>query len=254
VAPYRTARVVCVACLCPWSWLAALWARAGMPWVLGYALSRQALHGGKATQDTSDAQNRAVWLRGGLLPPADGSPAAMCATRELRRRRRPRMRTRMATHHNAHTRSRRRTVPGIGERLRVVRLSDIHDRQRFPRVPACVSYCRLVQGAQASASQRYGTSGTKIGPADLTWACSAAAVVFLRHHSAGQQELPRLAQTPGQGHAVTGCAPQWARAGDDRLRRQTVFARQTWLHGERSGCARRLTGQSGDEAQDGARS
>jgi transposase len=47
----------------------------------------KAIHGGKATNDTIDAQKIAVLLRGGMLPQAYVSPAEMRATRELSRRR-----------------------------------------------------------------------------------------------------------------------------------------------------------------------
>src|SRR2546422_5863547 len=76
VAPYREDVVVWVACLFTWDWLADLCARAGMPCVLGHALSMQAIHGGKAKNDTIDAQNIAVLLRGGMRPQAEVSPAA----------------------------------------------------------------------------------------------------------------------------------------------------------------------------------
>ena len=46
------------------------------------------------------------------------------------------------------------SVPGIGQILRVVLLYEIHDMSRFPRVQDCVSSCRLVQCAQASAGKR----------------------------------------------------------------------------------------------------
>ena len=65
------------------------------------------------------------------------------------------------------------------------------DRARFPRVQDGVSAGRWVKGAQESAGKRYGTSGTKIGKAYLTWAFSAAAVLFLRNHPAGQKSLAR---------------------------------------------------------------
>jgi transposase len=65
-----------------------------MPFVLGHALSLKAMHGGKATNDTSDAQKIAVVLRGDMLPQASGSPAAMRATRDLLRRRMHLMRKR----------------------------------------------------------------------------------------------------------------------------------------------------------------
>jgi transposase len=50
--------------------------------------------------------------------------------------------------------------------------------QRFPRVQAFVSSCRLVKCAKASAGTRYGTSGQKIGNAYLTWVFAEAAVLF----------------------------------------------------------------------------
>jgi hypothetical protein len=65
-----------------------------MPFVLSHALSMPAIHGGKATHDRIDAHTSAVRLRGGMLPQASAYPAAMRATRDLLRRRMPRMRTR----------------------------------------------------------------------------------------------------------------------------------------------------------------
>jgi len=66
VAPYRQDRVVAVECIFTWYWLAALWADEGMPCVLGPALSMQAIHGGKATNDKSDSQKIAALLRGAM--------------------------------------------------------------------------------------------------------------------------------------------------------------------------------------------
>src|ERR687887_377435 len=70
VAPYREDLVVCVECIFTWYWLADLCARAGIPFVLGHALSMKAIHGGQATNAKIDAQKIAVLLRGGRLPPA----------------------------------------------------------------------------------------------------------------------------------------------------------------------------------------
>ena len=95
----------------------------------------------------------------------------------------------------------RRTVPGIGEILRLVLLYALHDLQRFPRLPDFVSYCRLVKGAKASAGKRDGPAGTKIGKAYLTWAFSEAAVLCLRAHHAGQKYLTRLEKKHGKGTA-----------------------------------------------------
>ena len=58
-----------------------------MPVVLGHALSRKAIHGGKAKHDTSEAHTMAVLLRGGMMPPASVYPAERRATRDLLRRR-----------------------------------------------------------------------------------------------------------------------------------------------------------------------
>lgn len=297
IAPYREDLVVCVACIFTWYWLADRCAREGMPCVLGHALSMQAMHGGKATNDRIDAQTSAVSLRGGMLPQASVYPAAMRAARDVLRRRIPLMRTRaeLLTHsqhtksqytwpemgkqiaykanrdgvaerfadpavpksmevdlalidhddrllrdraltilttaqqHDANTRYLLRTVPGIGEIVRLVLLYEIHDIDRFPRVQDCVSYCRLVKCAKASAGTRDGTSGTKIGHASLTWAFSEAALLFLRNHPHGQQSLTRLEQKHGKGQALTVLAPTLARAASSMLQRQTALHRQHFL-------------------------
>jgi hypothetical protein len=72
IAPYREGLVVAVACLFPWYWLADLCADEGIPFVLGHALSMKAIHGGKAKNDTIEAQKMAALLRGGMLPQAYG--------------------------------------------------------------------------------------------------------------------------------------------------------------------------------------
>src|SRR5215831_9032852 len=91
-----------------------------------------------------------------------------------------------ATQHDANTLSLLRTVPGLGEILRLVLPYASHAMERFPRVHDFVSYCRLVKCAKAAAGKRYGPSGPTIGTAYLQWAFSAAAVLFLRNPPAGQ--------------------------------------------------------------------
>jgi hypothetical protein len=86
IAPYREDVVVCVECLFTWYCLADLGAPEGMPCVLGHALSRNVIPGGKARHDKIDAHKIAVLLRGGLRPQADVYPTAMRATRHLLRR------------------------------------------------------------------------------------------------------------------------------------------------------------------------
>ncbi len=64
---------------------------------------------------------------------------------------------------------------------------EMHASARFPRGQAFVSSGRVVTCAKASAGKREGPSGTQIGHASRTWACSEAAGLFLRHHPAGQK-------------------------------------------------------------------
>jgi transposase len=116
IAPERDDMVIAVACLFTWYWLADLWAQAGRPCVLGHALSMQAIHGGKATNDTMDSQNIAVLLRGGLLPQAAVSPAAMRATRARLRRRTPVMRQRAEWLAHIHNPTRPYTLPEMGKK------------------------------------------------------------------------------------------------------------------------------------------
>src|SRR5262249_36449394 len=87
VAPFREGLVVACECLFAWYWLADLCHEQEIPFVLGHALYRKALHGGKAKTDKSDAHKIAVLLRGGLPPPAYVYPRGLRATRDLRRRR-----------------------------------------------------------------------------------------------------------------------------------------------------------------------
>jgi hypothetical protein len=82
IAPYRDALVVAVECLFTWYGLADLCAQEGRAFVLGHALSMQASHGGKATNDQIASHKMAVFLRGGMLPQAYVYPAAMRAPRD----------------------------------------------------------------------------------------------------------------------------------------------------------------------------
>jgi transposase len=131
--------------------------------------------------------------------------------------------------HDAHTLYLLQTVPGIGKMLSRVLLYEIHDIHRFPRGPDCVSYCRLVKCSKESAGKRYGTSGTKIGNAPLTWAFSEAAVLFRRDHAAAQKYLARLEHKHGKGKALTLLAQQLARAVYYLLKRQGAFDTETFF-------------------------
>jgi hypothetical protein len=117
VAPSRDGVVVAVECLFTWYWLADLWADAGLPFVLGHALSMQAMHGGKAKNDKSDAPKIAALLRGGLLPQASVYPAARRATRALLRRRTPLRRQRAALLAHGHTTQSPYHLPESGTKI-----------------------------------------------------------------------------------------------------------------------------------------
>jgi transposase len=303
IAPSREDLVVAVACLFPWYGLADLCAQEQMPFVLGHALSMQAIHGGKAQNDKIDSQKIAVLRRGGMLPQASVSPAAMRATRDVLRRRchLPRQRAALLAHiqqtnrqynlpeigkklaskakrdgvaerfpapavpksvdvalaliddadalrrdgalpigqtakeHHAPALYRLPSVPGRGTMLRVLLLYEIHDRHRLPSGQECVSSCRLVTWAKASAGKRCGTAGATLGHTHLKWAFSEAAVLGLRNNPAAPKYLARLEHKPGQGKAFTLVAPQGARAVYDRLQRDPGFDLQKWLNGAGSG-------------------
>ena len=100
-----------------WDWLAALWAEHGIPCVLGHALSMKAIHGGKATNDTIDAQTIAVLLRGGMRPQASVSPAERRATRDLLRRRMPLARTRGELLAHVHNTNSQDNLPASGKKI-----------------------------------------------------------------------------------------------------------------------------------------
>jgi transposase len=119
------------------------------------------------------------------------------------------------------------------------------DIARFPRVQACVSYCRLVTCVKESAGKRYGTSGTKIGDASLKGACSEAAVLFLRNNPTGQKSLARLENKHGKSKALTVLAHKLARAVDDMLKRRVAFDLNTLLQSEGRGAGEPGTGSLG---------
>jgi transposase len=117
VAPYREDIVVAVEGLVTWYWLADLCAQEEIPCVLGHALSMQAIHGGKAKNDTIAAHKMAVRLRGGMLPQASVYPAEMRATRDLLRRRMSLMRQRAARLTHVQQTNSQDNLPDLGKKL-----------------------------------------------------------------------------------------------------------------------------------------
>jgi hypothetical protein len=82
-------------------------------------------------------------------------------------------------------------VPGIGKMLSLVLRYASPDLDRFARGQACVASGRLLQWAKASAGNRGGPSGKKIGHGHLQGACADAATLCLRNQVAGQRYLAR---------------------------------------------------------------
>jgi hypothetical protein len=189
MAPEREALVVGVACLCTWSWLAALWAQAGLPCVLGHALSMNALHGGQAKHDTSASHKLAVVRRGGMLPQASGDPANRRATRARLRRRRDRTRTRAARRAHLPNPNRQDHLPASGTKL----ADNAHRAGVAARVP------------EPAVPQRLAVDLARLGSSDprrnaLQWHLGNAAqppdahTLDRRHTGPGLGQLLRLAR------------------------------------------------------------
>jgi transposase len=117
ISPYRDGLVVAVECIFTWYWLADLCANQGIPFVLGHALSRKAIHGGKAKNDKIDSQKIAALLRGGMLPKAYVYPAEMRATRDLLRRRTHLMHKRSELLSHVQNTNSQYNLPEIGKKI-----------------------------------------------------------------------------------------------------------------------------------------
>jgi transposase len=100
-----------------WYWLADLCADEGIPFVLGHALSMNAIHGGKAKHAEIDSQKIAALLRGGMLPKAYVYPADMRATRDLLRRRTRLVRQRSELLAHVHNTNSQENLPEIGKKI-----------------------------------------------------------------------------------------------------------------------------------------
>ena len=87
IQPYRDHLVIGAECMFAWYGVADLCVEQDIAFVLGHALYRKAIHGGKAKNDRSDAGKIARLLRGGTFPLAYAYPKGMRETRDLMRRR-----------------------------------------------------------------------------------------------------------------------------------------------------------------------
>jgi hypothetical protein len=126
---------------------------------------------------------------------------------------------------------------------------DIHQIDRFPRMPDVASSARLVTCRKDAGGKRLGTSGKTIGKAHLKGAFSAAATRFVRHNPQGQTLLSRLENTHDQGNALSLRAHQLGRALYDMRRRHTAFEMALCRRssGSRAGAPGAELDASGDE-------
>jgi hypothetical protein len=201
VAPAREDLVVWGACRCTWDWRAALCARAGMPGVLGHALSLHAMHGGKAPQDPSAAQTLAGVRRGGMRPQASVSPAAMRATRDRRRRRMPLRPTRAERLAHLHKTTRQDHLPASGTK----RASHAHREGSAARV------------ADPAVPQRIAVALALLAPdAALRRDVALAVLQTATQHTAHTRALRRT--VPGIGESLSlvlryaiQALPRWPR-------------------------------------------
>jgi transposase len=139
IAPYHDQIVLAAECLFTWYWLADFCAEHGIPFVLGHALYRKAIHGGKAKNDKIDAHKIAVLLRGGMLPQAYVYPAEMRATRDLLRRRMHLARKRGELLAHVQNTNSQDNLPAIGKKIASKANRDgVAERCADPAVPKSI--------------------------------------------------------------------------------------------------------------------
>lgn len=117
LTPYRQGMVVAGAWMCTGAWLADRCADAGLPVVLGHALSMPARHGGQAQNDPIDSHTMAARRRGGRLPHAAVEPAQRRAPRALLRRQLPRAPQRAALLAHVPNTNSQYPLPAMGNQL-----------------------------------------------------------------------------------------------------------------------------------------
>jgi transposase len=146
----------------------------------------KAMHGGKATNDKIDAHKIAVLLRGGMLPQASVSPAAMRATRDLLRRRMSRTRKRAERLAHIQNTNSQDNLPESGKKL----ASQAHRDGGAARFPA-----PAVQKSMAVDLALLGDYDPRLRALELP------SVKAAKPHDA--HPLPRLQTGPGIGKILS---------------------------------------------------
>ena len=121
------------------------------------------------------------------------------------------------------------SIPGVGRVLSLTLLYEIHDINRFPKVQNFASYARLVKCKKESNGKIYGTSGNKIGNANLRWAFAEAVVLMMREIPEVKERVDKLAKKHGKGKAMTIMSHKLGRTVYFMLKRKKYFDKQRFI-------------------------
>lgn len=124
-----------------------------------------------------------------------------------------------------------RSIRGIGKILALTIIYEIGDIQRFESVQQFASYCRLVKCKAESAGKSYGTQGNKIGNANLKWAFSEAAVLYIRGNDAGKRYLNKLQKRMSKAKSLSVLAHRLGRCVYYMLKNEVFFDEKRFLRG-----------------------
>jgi len=141
------------------------------------------------------------------------------------------------------------SIPGVGKILSLPILYEMEDVKRFEKVGNFISYARLVKCSRESAGKKSGARNSKIGNAQLTWAFSEAAVLFLKDHQGAKDWHEKLVGRYGKAKALSIIAQKLGRTVYFMLKRREPFDSKRFSRtgGMRRGGVRevlRLTGPS----------
>ena len=136
-----------------------------------------------------------------------------------------------AKQHNPVHLSLLKTISGIGRILSLTIIYEIGCIDRFKTVQKFASYSRLVKCKAESAGKSYGTQGNKIGNANLKWAFSEAAVLYLRGNKKAQKYLLKLQKRMSKAKALSVLAHKLGRCVYFMLKNETVFDESKFLKG-----------------------
>ena len=123
------------------------------------------------------------------------------------------------------------SISGVGQILALTIIYEIGDINRFDSVQNFASYARLVKCKAESAGKSYGTQGNKIGNAQLKWAFSEMAVLYLRGNEKAQKYLLKLQKRMSKAKALSALAHKLGRCVYFMLKNQQVFDEKRLLAG-----------------------